>query len=160
VNQPIDPYQAPAGALADAPAAPLALRTAGKGRRFLTYLIDYAVSMVVMLLVFIALALMFGEQVLGGITRIGEFAFAIGIAIAYYLFFEALWGRTPGKYVCGTVVVDDSGRLPTFWQVLGRTFARFIPFEPFSLLFSDDDDVSGWHDTLPGTRVVLVPGRG
>jgi uncharacterized RDD family membrane protein YckC len=60
-----------------------------------------------------------------------------------------LWARTPGKWVFGTVVVNESGGKPSFGRVLKRTFSRFIPFEPFSF-FGE----RGWHDSLSDTLVV------
>jgi len=68
----------------------------------------------------------------------------------YYVFFEAVTGRTPAKYITRTRVVDKWGGKPTFLQILGRSAARFIPFEPFSFLGS----ANGWHDNLSKTRVV------
>ena len=41
---------------------------------------------------------------------------------------------------------------PTYGQILGRTFSRFVPFEAFSFLPSP----VGWHDRWSGTRVVRV----
>jgi hypothetical protein len=43
---------------------------------------------------------------------------------------------------------------PTLPHLLGRTFSRIIPFEPFSFL--DKNHPVGWHDSLSGTRVVSV----
>lgn len=69
-------------------------------------------------------------------------------------FFEAFFDRTPGKFVCGTRVVSERGTAPTLGQVVGRTFARWIPFEPFSVLFSEDGDARGWHDSIAKTKVI------
>ena len=75
--------------------------------------------------------------------------------LVYYIACEHFFSRTPGKLVTGSKVISDSGEKPTFGQIVGRTFARFIPFEPFSLLFSSTGE--GWHDSLSGTRVVKFP---
>ena len=69
----------------------------------------------------------------------------------YYLLFEGLFGRTPGKFITGTKVVAVGGGRATFGQVLGRTFSRFVPFEPFSFFGGTP---TGWHDRWSGTRVV------
>ena len=71
--------------------------------------------------------------------------------LGYYLFFEGLWQRTPGKWVTGTKVVREDGSVPTFAQIVGRTFARCIPFDMFSFLGMN---VAGWHDRFSGTLVV------
>jgi uncharacterized RDD family membrane protein YckC len=53
-------------------------------------------------------------------------------------------------------VVRFDGNKPNVPQIIGRTFARFIPFEPFSVAFGSSNN--GWHDSLSGTRVVSVRG--
>ena len=76
---------------------------------------------------------------------------------AYYCFFEGIFARSPGKWICGTRVVDLEGNRPSFLQVIGRSLARFIPFEAFSFLGSRG---IGWHDSLSSTRVVRTRGSG
>ena len=71
---------------------------------------------------------------------------------AYYAVMEKIYGKTLGKMLSKTRVVDVSGKPISWGQALGRTFARLIPFEPFSILFSDKS--IGWHDSLSNTRVV------
>ncbi|CAN0592803.1 unnamed protein product, partial [Laminaria digitata] len=38
-------------------------------------------------------------------------------------------------------------------RLLGRTAARFVPFEAFSFL---GGDATGWHDRWSNTRVVRL----
>ncbi len=82
------------------------------------------------------------------------FFFSIFGGILYFLFFEALWQRTPAKFITGTKVVMPDGSVPPFGNILGRSFARCIPFEAFSFLF--DKHPRGWHDSLSNTLVVPV----
>ncbi|NVN97369.1 RDD family protein [Candidatus Nomurabacteria bacterium] len=70
----------------------------------------------------------------------------------YYLFFEGIWGRTLGKWITKTKVVDREGNKPKFTQILGRSFARWIPFEYFSFILNNNP--VGWHDSLSKTLVV------
>jgi uncharacterized RDD family membrane protein YckC len=70
----------------------------------------------------------------------------------FYLVFEATTQRTPAKYITHTKVVRKDGGKPTFGQILGRSFARFIPFE--ALTFLTGSYPVGWHDKLSGTMVV------
>lgn len=77
----------------------------------------------------------------------------IGVALVYFVAMELTLSRTVGKLVSGTRVVNVNGGRPSFGQVLGRTFARYIPFDAFSFLFGKGFPV-GWHDSLSGTRVV------
>lgn len=71
--------------------------------------------------------------------------------ISYYTAFEAIFGKTIGKMITNTKVVNEDGTKPTFGQIVGRSFARLIPFEAFSLLANHP---RGWHDTLSRTMVV------
>ena len=73
------------------------------------------------------------------------------IPIFYYVLFEGVWGRTPAKWITKTKVVRHDGSSAHWGQLIGRTFARFIPFEPLSLLRSTPH---GWHDHLSKTLVV------
>lgn len=75
-----------------------------------------------------------------------------GIYLGYYIFFEYKFGKTIGKMATNTKVVRKDGSKPTLTNIIGRNFARFIPFEAFSLLFSHLP--VGWHDSLSGTLVV------
>jgi len=77
----------------------------------------------------------------------------LGLAslVSYYVFFEAVLGATPGKMITRTRVVSVDGSKPSFMQILGRTFSRLVPFEPFSFFSSTQE---GWHDRWSRTRVV------
>ena len=73
------------------------------------------------------------------------------IVLFYFVFFESLIGRTPGKLLTGTRVVDEQGQKPSFGQILGRSLARMLPFEPLSFFGAEN---RGWHDSLSKTYVV------
>lgn len=73
------------------------------------------------------------------------------VSFLYYALMEIYVGKTIGKMALKTKVVTLDGEKPTNIQILGRTLARFIPFEPFSFLGGQG---IGWHDTLSGTRVI------
>lgn len=131
---------------------------ASKGKRLANYIID---AIVFYLLVAI----------------IGMFAFILGDAdpdatvewidnsllsnlisiIAYiwfYIFFEALLkGKTIGKLITRTRVVDIGGNPPSLYEVVIRSLSRIVPFEGFSFLGSDP---YGWHDKWSKTMVIDV----
>ena len=125
---------------------------AGKLLRFVNFIIDrigviafgYGAG------IFIALA---GVEVVGEFVGAYEFIAGVILLVIYYVFLEALTGRTLGKLITGTKVVNQSGGRPSFGQILGRTFARLIPFEGLSFLAGDG---RGWHDSLPETYVVSI----
>ena len=129
------------------------LPSAGAGARFLNFIIDGIVSRMVIVAggVGVIRALGLGSEDLSPIVV--TFV-AILAMLGYYVVLEAAFGWTIGKLITGTRVVRFDGDKPHVPQILGRTFARFIPFEPFSVLFSSP--TQGWHDSLSGTRVVRV----
>lgn len=77
------------------------------------------------------------------------------LSLGYHLLCESIWQRTLGKVITGTKVVDRNGNKPSFLKILGRSLVRFIPFEPFSFLFSGYP--VGWHDSL--SKTLVVPAR-
>ena len=130
------------------------MQLASNGQRFINMLVDNVAAIVFAgitgAVIGFASVLMGGGEnnplLEGGIGQV------IGIVAvcAYYIAFEALTGRTLGKLVTGTKVVSMDGRAPSFGQIVGRTLARFLPFEPFSFFGS----MPGWHDGLSRTRVI------
>jgi len=70
----------------------------------------------------------------------------------YYLFFETFFKTTPAKILTHSMVVSsEKEEALSFIRILGRTSARFIPFNSLSFLFK-----SIWHDSLSTTMVVRV----
>ena len=124
--------------------------SASKGQRFVNLVVDYIAFMALAFVLGVVMELTGTSHVL---TGIGDNLFGIVLMLAYYLFFEATFGRTPGKLVTGTKVVDENGGPARFWQILGRTVARFAPFEPLSFFGSR---ATGWHDRWSHTCVVRV----
>ncbi|MGI0119889.1 RDD family protein [Zooshikella sp. RANM57] len=75
--------------------------------------------------------------------------------LVYFVPQEAIWGRTLGKLITQTKVVNWQGLKPNFFQVVIRTLCRFIPFEMLSFGSKNDRPV-GWHDKIPRTYVIEV----
>ncbi len=150
-----NPYAPPLAALSIAEPAS-GMQIASLSIRFGTYVADYIVSYAITLAVFSALvAAKFELSVLTSGWR--YFAFSYGLTFVFYLVFESLFRRTPGKWIFGTRVVDRSGNPPSFEQIVKRSLARLIPMEPLSLFGSRP---LGWHDSLSETRVVRTRGAG
>jgi len=133
-----------------------------QGKRFVNFLIDRVVMTIatfaagIVLGVILAVVDPDGTSVPEPAIDIVGFVLGLVVVFGYFVFFEACFQRTPGKFVTGTKVVDENGGRPSFGQILGRSACRFIPFEAFSFLFGDSNRVVGWHDTIPKTRVVKV----
>ncbi|MGF6690720.1 putative RDD family membrane protein YckC [Metapseudomonas resinovorans] len=105
----------------------LVLRPAGLLPRALAYAIDLAIRGAIMLVLFIALALL------------GQFGIGLGLILMfllnwwYMVLFEVLnQGRSPGKHVMGLRVVHDDGT-PIGWSAsLVRNLLRFVDMLPFA----------------------------
>jgi uncharacterized RDD family membrane protein YckC len=72
-----------------------------------------------------------------------------GVA-ANFILGEFFFQKTLGKFLTGSIVVNEWGENPDFKTVLLRTVIRVLPWEPFSF-FSDD---RGWHDRWTNTFVI------
>ncbi|MFK7816373.1 MAG: RDD family protein [Gammaproteobacteria bacterium] len=127
---------------------------AGNWKRFSNYLIDYIAIYFFSMIVGVAIVLLSGEtgiQRLESITPIEEIALGFIVYSSYYLLFEFYTGKTIGKFITGTRVVNEHGGKPTFNQILGRSLSRLIPFEPLSFFGASG---RGWHDRFSKTYVV------
>lgn len=122
---------------------------AGAGKRLMNYLID--TSIIYMLW---HLALMGTFYFFNKVEQSLEIVYLVlfSIYLPYYILLEALKGKTVGKMITGSQVVDEDGYKASFGRIVLRTICRFIPFEAFSFLFGDP---VGWHDLLSKTRVVV-----
>jgi uncharacterized RDD family membrane protein YckC len=93
-------------------------------RRFCGTCIDY-----ILLFLFLVLA----ETVLGKEIYQTTVWVWIGMLPLYFLVTEALWGRSVGKLIMGTVVVDKAGRAPGIIKAAARTVLRIIEVNPLSI---------------------------
>lgn len=75
----------------------------------------------------------------------------VPLLLLYYILMEGIFNTTAGKCATGTTIVNASGERPGFGQIVGRTFCRFIPFEPLSFFAAG---ARGWHDSMSNTYVV------
>ena len=136
---------------------PRPVEVASQGKRFLNYLLDqvilYIVNSGIGFVLGFAMAASSGPDAVEDVPMLIFYAIGIGVSLCYFILFEAMFGRSIGKMATGTRVVNEDGSPPSFGQVVGRTFARFIPFEPFSFLGGNKP--VGWHDSLSKTRVIV-----
>ena len=127
-------------------AAPSYYGVASAGTRFANYLVDYFAAIIFIVIIGSVGSVVFQNSAGQGFMGVLYFLYLP----LYYLFFEGIWQRTPGKWITKTKVVMQDGSKPDFKHILGRSFARIIPFEPFSFLAGP----VGWHDSLSKTLVV------
>ncbi len=155
-----NPYRAPHSPLYGKPRvtrARLEIEPASKWRRFFNNLIDSFVYYLLVVLITFILIAVGGRSAAQWIASLGiGGAYALGflILMLYYIAMESMLGFTVGKLLTGTRVVNEEGEKPNLVQIFLRTLCRFIPFEPFSILFSAE--TRGWHDSLSGTHVVRI----
>lgn len=145
-----NPYAPPkAEALPVAAIADGYLIDASQAQRLANLILDEIFIVILATSLSVALTLVGGGQALP--PGVGNLIGLVTV-VGYYALFEGTLGRTPGKFITGTRVVTYDGGTPTFGKILGRSFARLVPFEPFSFLTSSN----GWHDRWSRTRVVRV----
>lgn len=85
----------------------------------------------------------------------GWVSFTLSLWISYIVM-EKIFQITPAKVLTGMMVARaGNGGCPSFGSIIGRSFARLIPFERYSFFFG-----RGWHDSLSHTQLVYTaPGR-
>jgi len=73
------------------------------------------------------------------------------VFLTYYFAMEWLTGRTFGKMITKTMVVDSHNSKPGILRILLRTLLRLNPFDAYSYLFGSE---IGAHDSLSKTWIV------
>ncbi|WP_281235488.1 RDD family protein [Flavobacterium gelatinilyticum] len=129
---------------------------ASNGSRFINYIFDIVgilclIFIVTVIATFIMALTDSNEfiQWIGNLSDLeGQIIFIV-FSIIYYTLTEGFFGRSLGKFITGTVVVNENGERPSLDIILKRTLCRFIPFDAISFLGS-----RGWHDSISDTYVV------
>jgi uncharacterized RDD family membrane protein YckC len=167
--QPIVYWEAPKEEAGPAPG----VKFAGHGARLLAYLLDgFIVGVIYLVVLFIAAAVFIGVAATGdfrnGVAP-ARAAAAIGIfglifllmfilVVAYFPFFWARSGQTPGMRPFGLYVVRDSdGGKISFGQAILRLIGMWVSAIPLYLGFIwifIDARRRGWHDLIAGTVVI------
>ena len=134
---------------ADVTTQPSLYLVAKQSKRLLNYILDIIFIYVLVILVAIVISLLGGEKY---VTENTTDFLTIAVMLFYFIFFESLFQKTPAKFITKTRVVKRSGEKPSFKNIVGRSFARFIPFDAFSFLGGKYPE--GWHDRFSKTIVV------
>ena len=83
--------------------------------------------------------------------------------LGYFIVPTIIWGRTPGKWVAGIVVVDSDGRTPGPAAIPREMIGKLVSYLAFGigiLWLILDPKRQGWHDKIAGTYVVDNPYSG
>lgn len=153
MNEQFNPYAPPTSSFpSNHGVPPVKPIPATRGIRAANFFIDYLVLIGLNFSVGVATALVLGDAGIEFIEKTPSFVLGIPIFLVYIFGMEATTGRTLGKLITGTRVVQaDDGQPPTIGQYFIRSLCRLIPFEPFS--FFNNPPV-GWHDSISRTLVV------
>lgn len=131
---------------------PVDLSIASKALRLANYLIDVIAFLIFFIIIFIVVTL-FGVDMELFFAE-NPFIDRILSAVMYFLFMslqEIIFkGRSLGKFLTGTVAVNENGEPMDVQKTFIRNLCRLIPFDGFSFL-----GTLGWHDKVSKTRVVM-----
>ena len=141
----------------DPPVGPEGLELAGFGRRFVGFAIDYAITLILLIVLNAMLGLnpglmSDGEQMLLSLVSIlGRFA--------YWWVWNTL-GWSPGKRVAGLRIVNADGDVPGLESGFRRSVmslvSELILFAGYLWALRDARNQT-WHDKAGGTFVVVAP---
>ena len=133
------------------------LKTTSTGKRFANYIIDLIVFMVLTFVFGMASAIVVliiypeAADTIEADFEKYNLLFSLAIHLSYYTILESSSGRTVGKLITGTRVVDKNGKTPAFKTVFLRSLSRIVPFNAFSFLGTEP---RGWHDSWTETWVI------
>jgi uncharacterized RDD family membrane protein YckC len=120
------------------------------------YIVFYLLTLIFVFVSAIVAALLFPEEAESlfdegnSSSQLWMYVLVYMAYVFYYTTLEAVTGRTVGKLITGTQVVDKDGKLPALGVIFRRSLSRIVPFEAFSFL----GNARGWHDTWTDTWVV------
>lgn len=80
------------------------------------------------------------------------FALYFAVLYLYYFLSEAIFSKTPGKFITQTQVISEQGAKPTLPKIALRTLSRAIPFDELSVFVLKGNT---FHDKISKTDVNL-----
>ena len=140
---------------------------AGFGARLVAYIIDVIVVGVVtsvIVLVGVAVALAGAINDSAGVAVIGALFIALAVIVvmlAYFPWFWARSGATPGMQAMGIMVVRDADGGPVsgsqaVLRLIGYWVSGAVFYLGYIWIFVDPRR-RGWHDLIAGTVVIRTP---
>lgn len=124
------------------------MKVVGTGTRVINFLVDT-------LLIFI-ISYVFSQWynfhvMYWGYTPLPPYSFFFSSLFVYYFIFEAIWGRTPGKWLSISKVIGKKGKKASVLQAFVRSVIRLTVIDMFFIPFLDGRTL---HDYLSNTYVV------
>ena len=130
-------------------------RNADAGTRFVNALIDGLAGTVITVILIVVLFFLISvvPDFIGGLLMLLIFLLYFLGPVFYYSVMEYKFkGKSLGKMVTNTTVIDIGGGQPSLGQIIGRSFARLIPLDFITLFFANPPTCI--HDSVSNTRVV------
>ncbi len=125
------------------------MKKTGIGTRVLNFLIDTAL---IFILAYIVNSVWVFYAVFYHIFYLSfGFCFML-VLLVYYLFFEGIFARSPGKWFTMSKVVNSNGGKSSFFQAIIRSLVRITVIDCFFIPFLDKP----LHDYLSKTDVIEV----
>lgn len=125
------------------------MKTVGIGTRVLNFLVDTAI---IFLLSYIAYKVWSFYSFYYSIVYVPFYYFFFGIQFFFYLTFESIFTRTPGKWLTFTEVVNKNGGRSSFFQIFLRSIVRLTIIDCFFIPILDKT----LHDYVSKTEVVEI----
>jgi uncharacterized RDD family membrane protein YckC len=136
------------------------LEQASGGKRFANYIIDLIIFYILAIAVFVGIALVNPttiDNIDSNSSGFGSIMDRVISLILYGVFMgiiEAITkGRSIGKFITGTKVVNEDGSNISVSTAFTRRISRAVPFEAFSALGSPSYP---WHDKWSNTYVIDI----
>jgi len=123
------------------------MKQVGIGTRTLNFIVD------TLIIFFLSLLAYHGWKFYSyyyHIIYIPFYYFFWSILFLYYILFESIFSRTPGKWLSLSKVVNKNGKKATFLQIVLRSLARLTIIDCFFIPFLDKT----LHDFISKTEVV------
>lgn len=136
----------------------------GPGERLIAYIVDVLITGVLVIAIVILAGLVVGAGAAGGsglLAAAGVFVILMAVLIvplAYFPYFWARSGQTPGMRMFGLHVVRDSDGGPigagtAILRLIGYWVSGLVFYLGYIWIFIDKRK-RGWHDLIAGTVVV------
>lgn len=128
------------------------MNSVGVGTRVLNFVVD---TILVLLLTYAAYRSYTWYVFYYNIKYYPFFEFWFTITFLYYLFFEGIWRRSPGKWMSLSKVVGEGGKKASFGQIVVRCIVRVVGVIVIDSIFLS---IIGrtLHDYVSKTYVIEV----
>lgn len=131
---------------------------ASNWQRLANWILDLLAYYLVLFMFFVGVGIVIAinepdtyEETIDGLS---ELFYNLMFIVTYLLFMTCIEGftkgRSLGKWITRTKVVNYHGQPINFKQAFLRSLCRFVPFEVLSIFFSG----TPWHDTWTNTQVI------